>query len=561
MRLSRAASPLLLAALLLSRAAPSATYHVAPGGDDAGPGTLASPWKTIGKAAATLGPGDTVLIRAGTYFEHVVPQTSGAAGAEIVYAAYPGETATIDGTGVDIPEWAGLFNMEGRSYLRVSGLRVVNARTNVHNPGILADTCDHIVIQGNTVVDTNDSGIAAWNSSWVTIADNEVERACLGGYNESLTVGNTTDFEVRGNLVHHSTKEGICLKDGSARGRAFGNEVHHTDAVGFYVDAQAQSTHDIDVYGNLSHDGVEDGFAVASEVAGLLENVRLFNNVAFSNGWNGFLVSDCCVASHPIVNVLFANNTAYDNGRSGWGGGLNVQNPQALGVVLRNNVASANLTFQIVIPAGSTPEKVVVDHNLIHLFRGDTEEVRGDAYVEGDPLFVNAAGADFHLQAGSPAIDAGSAVSAPATDFDGVARPQGAGFDIGAFERASPPAAFYTLAPCRLVDTRLADGPLGGPALVPGAARGFAAAGACGVPPAARALSLNVTVTEPTGAGYLTLYPGGGSPPFVSSINFLAGQTRANNAVVPVAATVAFGVLNGSPGSVHLVLDVNGYFQ
>lgn len=437
MHLPRVAAPVLLAALLLPGTGRAATYIVAPGGNDAGPGTLAAPWRTIGKAAEALRPGDTVLIRAGTYHEQVVPQNSGTAGAGIVYAAYPGETATIDGTGVDIPEWAGLFNMEGRSHLRVTGLRVVNARTNVHNPGILADTCDHVVIEGNTVVDTNDSGIAAWNSSWVTIAGNEVERACLGGYNESLTVGNTTDFEVRDNLVHLSTKEGICLKDGSARGRAFGNEVHHTDAVGFYVDAQARHTHDIDVYGNLSHDGVEDGFAVASEVAGLLENVRLFNNVAWANGWNGFLVSDCCVASHPIVNVLFANNTAYDNGRSGWGGGLNVQNPQAQGVIVRNNVASGNLTFQLVVPAGSPPEKVRVDHNLVDGFRGDPEEVRGDAFVEGDPLFVNPAGADFHLQAGSPAIDRGSAVSAPATDFDGVPRPQGAGIDIGAFERPS----------------------------------------------------------------------------------------------------------------------------
>src|SRR5262249_53710338 len=49
-------------------------------------------------------------------------------------------------------------------------------------------------------------------------------------------------------------------------------------------------------------------------------------------------------------------------------------------------------------------------------------------------LFVNAAGNDYHLSATSPAIDTGTATSAPATDFDGNPRPQGAGYDIGAYE-------------------------------------------------------------------------------------------------------------------------------
>jgi hypothetical protein len=54
--------------------------------------------------------------------------------------------------------------------------------------------------------------------------------------------------------------------------------------------------------------------------------------------------------------------------------------------------------------------------------------------VEGDPLFVDPAGRDYHLLETSPAVDAGSAAQAPDFDFDYVARPYGPAHDIGAFE-------------------------------------------------------------------------------------------------------------------------------
>lgn len=122
---------------------------------------------------------------------------------------------------------------------------------------------------------------------------------------------------------------------------------------------------------------------------------------------------------------------------------------------------------------------------------------------------------------------------------------------------------FHTLTPCRLLDTRGATGPLGGPALQPGQDRVFALTGVCGVPAGSKALSLNLTVTGPTGAGYLTLHPGDGLPPLSSTINFRAGQTRANNAVIPLASdgSGSLAILNGSGGTVNVILDVNGYFQ
>lgn len=132
----------------------------------------------------------------------------------------------------------------------------------------------------------------------------------------------------------------------------------------------------------------------------------------------------------------------------------------------------------------------------------------------------------------------------------------------GAVAPGTPVASgFYTLTPCRLVDTRLPDGPLAGPALAAGAVRAFDLTEAsCGVPAGASAVSLNVTAVAAMARGSLTLYPGTGPVPVANSLSFGASSARANNAVVGlVAGTLSVASLQSS-GTVHLVLDVNGYF-
>ncbi len=126
------------------------------------------------------------------------------------------------------------------------------------------------------------------------------------------------------------------------------------------------------------------------------------------------------------------------------------------------------------------------------------------------------------------------------------------------------PLDFYTVTPCRLVDTRNPAGPNGGPALQPLATRTFVLAGSCGVPAGAKALSVNLTATQPNAAGELILYPADlGGAPLASSISFAGGQTRANNAMVSLAYDGSGGikVRNDSTGTVHFILDVNGYYQ
>ncbi len=125
------------------------------------------------------------------------------------------------------------------------------------------------------------------------------------------------------------------------------------------------------------------------------------------------------------------------------------------------------------------------------------------------------------------------------------------------------PGSYHTVTPCRLVDTRDLQGPYGGPILTSGVPRLFTVEGQCGIPSTADSVSVNVTVVSPTSGGHLTLYPGGQTPPQTSTINFGKGQSRANNAIVPMSADGSMSVrpvVLGN-GQVHLVIDVNGYFD
>lgn len=122
--------------------------------------------------------------------------------------------------------------------------------------------------------------------------------------------------------------------------------------------------------------------------------------------------------------------------------------------------------------------------------------------------------------------------------------------------------AFYPLLPCRILDTRLPDGPLGGPYLFPDSTRVFEVAGACGIPETAGALAVNVTVTGGTGFGSVNLYAADLPPPSTLVIAFGPGQTRANNSIVALGPLPgrAFAATNG-PAAVHLIVDVTGYFE
>jgi uncharacterized repeat protein (TIGR01451 family) len=122
-----------------------------------------------------------------------------------------------------------------------------------------------------------------------------------------------------------------------------------------------------------------------------------------------------------------------------------------------------------------------------------------------------------------------------------------------------PALRFISVPPCRVVDTRLAPGPLGGPRLTGGQARTFPVpSSSCGIPSNAKAYSMNATVVPQGFLDYLTLWPTGTAQPFVSSLNAYDGQVTPNAVIVPAGTNGSIDAF--ATQNTDLILDINGYF-
>ena len=177
---------------------------------------------------------------------------------------------------------------------------------------------------------------------------------------------------------------------------------------------------------------------------------------------------------------------------------------------------------------------------------------------ESQPLVSTLNSYDGRIKANAAIMPAGTggAISVYATDQTDVV------IDISGYfvaDTSSSALAFFAMTPCRLVDTRNADAPLGGPYLTAGQDRAFPIlTSSCGVPSYAEAYSLNFTVAPHVPLGYLTVWPTGESQPYVSTLNAPTGTVVANAAIVPAGTLgdISVYVTNDA----DLVIDINGYF-
>lgn len=412
-------------------------YYVAPTGNDGGPGTQIQPWRTIQHSAELAGPGATVHVAPGTYNETVWIRTSGTANAPITYLSERKWGAHIVGTtlppAVRGANYKPAVDIRG-GYVTFQGFAV---SAPYGYAGIVVTgakgVASHDQIIGNDVYDV--AGPCKLGKC--------SPRHILGGC--GICLSNTID-----NLNHNDDAIGNLVHDIGDPLNPQGADLVHGIYVELGGDLQYpnQGSYSARVQNNVVYriegDGITSWHCVSHEI--------ITNNTIVAAANHGILLSastvNCRVGpkDKPNSESVVANNIVV---RSGWHDGCGQEAIRAhrcfrtsasggCGIVvfhatrtrILNNLSNDNRCH------GS-------NNGMLALSDPATAADRvSNNIVDRKPLFVNyrADGSgDFHLQPGSPAIDRGTSLDAPGTDFDGVHRPQGLGYDIGAYEYLPEP--------------------------------------------------------------------------------------------------------------------------
>jgi len=427
-----------LAALYVDRNHPQAS--------DANPGTEDMPWQTMAHAAAMVSAGETVYVKAGVYADGDVEfANSGRADAEIVFAAYPGDERQVilEGDRVEI------VNV---SYITVRGIKVQNSGDQgfyIRGPeDPNSAPTGHITISGNHTYNTYSSGIAVWGVPWgegpadynnltdVVVENNLIELAVNGGSNECITVSHgVSNVDVNNNEIRlggdaSGGGEGIDFKNGVRDSQIRNNYIHGLNRRAIYIDGGDEAgavNSNIRIHGNVLLNDPDNAIMIMSEGEGDVDGIYIYNNLIVNSDKNGIGIWEHPdgVGLNTINNIQIYNNTVIHGGHQGGGwGNISNKHESATNVVIRNNVTLDGYQFDI-----HRTNLTTVENNLC---RDDF------CAIQDDPEFGNAtldpATWDYRLKSTSPAIDVGISNGAPSKDLDGNSRPQGGGYDLGAFE-------------------------------------------------------------------------------------------------------------------------------
>lgn len=350
------------------------------GNDTTGNGTQGAPFKTIAKGIASMAGGDVLVIRGGSYPEIINSPPSGISNLlRTVVQAFSGETVITNG-----------LDIYSRNYITVSHI-TLNGYSNHIGRSVSTNPASTFITLENVEARNwvgGGSGGGGFNIGFRQegVSSNIRLTNCISHNNGSTNLDHGIYVSSRDNII-----EG---------GSYYLNSGH---GIQVYASAGAGSTNNTIIRGVVAHDNGSFGI-------GLYEGVNLlaYNNIAYHNG---IIVSGAggirSAYNSSLAKIL--NNTVFGN--TGYGIGLE---SSASDSTLENNISYQN-TGSPISNSGNNPS---LSNNLTT-----------------NPSFVDAVNHNFHLLAGSAAINAGLNLSLIfTTDFDGVSRPAVGAWEIGAYE-------------------------------------------------------------------------------------------------------------------------------
>lgn len=405
----------------------AATYYVATNGSDSAAGSQASPFKTVQKAVGMVRAGDTVIIKPGRHPAFALNNINGAAGAPITFFGEPG--AIIDR---NLGGGNGLRNIEfyGGSYITIDGLELTDSDPMpgpLPPPGVKGnDSCvaNRVSYGGRQGIKINKKdGRHAHHLIFKNLHAYHLGNTAILGLADDVQVLHN-HFHDLGDKRRYRQAYGVYLK--GARWLIRGNRIYNANGNGIRTGNDPREGGPVH---NLLLDSIIENNIVYNN-GGLFSHPSGPTGCRYKDGGDGIVVW------HGSGNII-RNNIIYDH----QGSGIRIGEDFALNNkpnLVYNNTVYKNRKDGI--GCERTGTKTIVKNNISYL--SGKADINGNCTnqlsnnLTTDPKFVNAGSGDFGIQAGSPAIDKGMTLAEVKDDFTGKKRPEGAAYDIGAFEGA-----------------------------------------------------------------------------------------------------------------------------